>query len=38
MRDFFVEQGRTRMYEEAYLEYVDDVDPRRTQLSGKRSI
>jgi hypothetical protein len=38
MRDFFVEQGRTRIYEEAYLEYVDDVDPRRTKLSGKRSI
>jgi hypothetical protein len=38
MRDFFVEQGRTRIYEEAYCSYVDDLDPRRTQLSGKRSI
>jgi hypothetical protein len=38
MRDFFDENGRTRTYEEAYWEYVDDVGPRRTQLIGKRPI
>ncbi len=38
MRIFFAEQGRTRVYEEAYLEYVEEVNPRRTQLSGKIAI
>jgi len=38
MRNFFVEQVRTRVYEEAYLKYVEEVIPRRTQLSGKRAI
>ena len=38
MRNFFVEQGRTRVYKEAYFKYVEEVNPRRTQLSGKRAI
>ena len=38
MSNFFVEQGRTRVYKEAYLKYVEEVNPRRTLLSGKRAI
>jgi len=35
---FFDEIGRTRVYEEAYFKYVEEVNPRRTQLIGKRAI
>jgi hypothetical protein len=38
MSDFFDVQGRTRIYEEAYYEYVDEVNPRRTPSSGKITI
>jgi hypothetical protein len=38
MRNFFDEQGRTRGYNEAYLEYVEEVSSRRTQLIGKIAI
>jgi hypothetical protein len=38
MRNFFDEHGRTRIYEEAYWQYVDDVDPRRTMLIEKMAI
>ncbi len=38
MRDFFREQGRTRVFAEAYSLYVAGRDPRRTQLRGKRPI
>jgi hypothetical protein len=35
---FFVEQGRTRVYGEAYSTYVAAGKPRRTPLGGKRAI
>jgi hypothetical protein len=38
MSNFFDEQGRTRVYAEAYIEYVVGENPRRTQLIGKRAI
>ena len=38
MSNFFDEQGRTRVYDEAYFSYVEDVNPRRTQRIGKRAI
>jgi len=38
MRDFFAVQGRTRIYEEAYYQYVDEVNPRRTPYGGKITI
>jgi len=38
MRIFLVELDRIRVYEEAYLKYVEEVNPRRTPLSGKRAI
>jgi hypothetical protein len=38
MISFFDEQGRTRVYDEAYFLYVEEVSPRRTPLSGKRAI
>jgi hypothetical protein len=38
MSNFFAEQGRTRVYDEAYRSYVEEVNPRRTQLSTKRAI
>jgi len=38
MRDFFDEQGRTRVFVEAYRTYVADGKPRRTLLIGKRAI
>jgi hypothetical protein len=28
MRNFFVEQDRTRVYDEAYFLYVEDVNPQ----------
>ena len=38
MRIFSGEQGRTRVYNEAYCLYVEKVNPRRTQLGGKKAI
>ena len=38
MWDFFVEQGRTRLFGEAYLLYAAAGNPRRTQISGKMDI
>ena len=38
MSNFSDEQGRTRVYNEAYLSYVEEENPRRTQLIGKRAI
>ncbi len=38
MSNFFDEQGRTRVYAEAYMRYVADENPRRTRLIGKRAI
>jgi hypothetical protein len=38
MRDFFGEQGHTRVFVEAYREYAADGNPRRTPLSGKIDI
>jgi len=38
MSNFFDEQGRTRVYDEAYFSYVEEVNPRRTPLIGKRAI
>ena len=38
MSNFFDEQGRTRDYDEAYFSYVEEVNPRRTQLIGKMAI
>ena len=38
MRIFFVEQGRTRVYGEAYSMYVAAGNPRRTQFNGKKTI
>jgi hypothetical protein len=38
MRNFFGEQGRTRVYDEAYCSYVEKVNPRRTQFVGKMAI
>jgi hypothetical protein len=38
MSNFFDEQGRTRVYDEAYCSYAEEVSPRRTQLIGKRAI
>jgi len=35
MSNFFDEQGRKKVYDEAYFSY---VDPRRMQRIGKRSI
>jgi hypothetical protein len=32
------EQGRTRVYAEAYFSYVAGENPRRTPLRGKRAI
>ena len=38
MSNYFDEQGSTRVYDEAYCSYVEDVNPRRTPLIGKRAI
>ena len=38
MRNFFGEQGRTKVFVEAYTEYAADGNPRRTLLIGKRAI
>ena len=38
MSDFSVEQGRTRVFGEAYFLYAATGKPRRTPLSGKRAI
>ena len=38
MSDFFVEQGRTRVFGEAYFLYAATGKPRRTPLSGKMAI
>jgi hypothetical protein len=38
MSNFFGEQGRTKVYDEAYWSYVEEVSLRKTQLSGKRAI
>jgi hypothetical protein len=38
MSNFFDEQGRTRVYDEAYWSYVEEVSPWRTPLIGKRAI
>ena len=38
MRDFCGGQGRTRLHDEAYEWYVEEVEPRRTQTTAKRSI
>jgi hypothetical protein len=38
MRNFSDEQGRTRVFVEAYRSYSADGNPRRTPLSGKRAI
>jgi hypothetical protein len=37
MRGFFDEQGRTRVFVEAYTEYAADKNPRRTPLIRKKS-
>jgi hypothetical protein len=31
-------EANTRVYDEAYFSYVEDVNPRRTPLIGKRAI
>jgi hypothetical protein len=38
MRTFSDEQGRTRVFVEAYRSYFADGNPRRTPLIGKRAI
>jgi hypothetical protein len=38
MSNFFDEQGRTRVYGEAYMMYVAAQKPRRTPLRRKRAI
>jgi hypothetical protein len=38
MRILCSEQGRTRVYAEAYFSYVAGENPRRTPLRGKRAI
>jgi len=38
MRKFFGEQGRTKVFVEAYISYASDEDLRRTLLIGKISI
>jgi hypothetical protein len=38
MRDFFDEQGRTRVFVEAYVQYAANGNPRSTPLIGKRAI
>jgi hypothetical protein len=38
MRDFFDDQGRTKVYNEAYAEYVEEVSLRRTPAIGKITI
>jgi hypothetical protein len=38
MRSFSEEQGRTRVFVEAYRRYSADGNPRRTPLIGKRAI
>ena len=38
MSDFFVEQGRTRVFGEAYFLYAATGKLRRTKLSGKIAI
>jgi len=38
MSNFFVEQGRTRVFGETYSTYVAAGKPRRTPLGGKRAI
>jgi hypothetical protein len=38
MSNFFSEQGRTRVYAEAYFAYVAGENPWRTPLRGKRAI
>jgi hypothetical protein len=38
MTNFFDEQGRTRVYGQAYMMYVAAENPRRTPLIGKRAI
>jgi hypothetical protein len=38
MRDFFDEQGRTKVFVEAYMSYAADGNLRRTPLIGKITI
>jgi hypothetical protein len=38
MSNFFVEQGRTRVFGKTYSTYVAAGKPRRTLLDGKRAI
>ena len=38
MKDFCGGQGRTRFHDEAYYKYVEEVEPRRTPTTAKRSI
>jgi hypothetical protein len=38
MRNFSAEQGRTRVFVEAYRSYSANGNPRRTPLIGKRAI
>ncbi len=38
MRYFFDEQGRTKVYDEAYYKYVEEVNLRRTPLIEKIAI
>ena len=38
MRDFFDEQGRTRVFARGVLQYVEGGNPRRTPLIGKIAI
>jgi len=38
MSNFFDEQGRTRVYAEAYMTYAASENPRRTLIIGKRAI
>jgi hypothetical protein len=36
MSNFFDEQGRTRVYEEAYWQYVDEVKPAENAAHRKK--
>ena len=38
MRDFFDEQGRTRVFARGVRQYVEGGNPRRTPLIGKITI
>jgi len=38
MRSFFDEQGRTRVFVEAYTKYVANGNPRRTPLIEKKAV